>query len=562
MVDGPAGGELAFEGELLVGREVAGAGGLGADELLSRHHARFRVSDDGRLAVEDLGSRNGTAVNGRRIDGPTSLEVGDQVRLGGTTIRVEHIDRPAPPPVAPPPPAPPEPAPAPATVSMPTIRGAKPPEAPSWLGAPGPRPRRRSTKVVLPVIVLIAVVAAAVGGYEVGHRRTKKAATTAGVLGTVYVESNIAHPGANSIIAYSYRDGGNLQPLQIAEYPTGGAGSADLTDSGVLDADQHIIVSPDNKLLFAVNQGSDSIAVFGIDRVGGLTPVPGSPFPSGGEAPASMGLSGNRLVVVNKAQDGVRDLSMDQPNYTTFIVHDDGSLTASGSSVSAPAGFSPTQALISPDGNVVISSEEGGPFRAFTLAQDGKLAPGPNSPLSPPDSIFPPNFPANQKWALGLGAHPNQKVMYAQMATIAQMAIYTYDASARLSFVKVVPNPGAMLPCWTLISSDGTRIYTDNAGNNTMSVYDNLDPLNPRQIQLLTLKGDGNPWDLHLDPTGRFIFMVDPRARMNVKAGDGNQVHTLLVAPDGRLSEPGYSPVSIPVALDVNPIGLAVVPRG
>ena len=42
-----------------------------------------------------------------------------------------------------------------------------------------------------------------------------------------------------------------------------------------------------------------------------------------------------------------------------------GSLTPTGSRINAPEGFSPTQALISTKGNVVISTEEGGPFRAF-----------------------------------------------------------------------------------------------------------------------------------------------------------------------------------------------------
>jgi DNA-binding beta-propeller fold protein YncE len=147
------------------------------------------------------------------------------------------------------------------------------------------------------------------------------------------------------------------------------------------------------------------------------------------------------------------------------------------------------------------------------------------------------------------------------MATVNKMAVYRYDEQANLTFVTAVTNPGAELPCWTLVNRDGTRVYTDNAGNNTMTVYDTRDPLNPKQLQLVKLKNDGNPWDLSFDPTGRMIFMIDPRARTNVKAGFGNELHTLTVGPDGTLDEPAFSPVAIPVPLKTNPIGVAVARR-
>jgi DNA-binding beta-propeller fold protein YncE len=111
------------------------------------------------------------------------------------------------------------------------------------------------------------------------------------------------------------------------------------------------------------------------------------------------------------------------------------------------------------------------------------------------------------------------------------------------------------------VNKAGTRIYTDNAGNNTMTVYDISDPMNPKQIQLLKLKNDGNPWDVRFDPTEKYIFMVDPRARDNVKPGSGQEIHSLTVAPDGMLTEP-TDPAPIPVELQNNPIGMAVAGRG
>jgi hypothetical protein len=49
------------------------------------------------------------------------------------------------------------------------------------------------------------------------------------------------------------------------------------------------------------NSGSDTIAVFHIGENGALPPVEGFPFPSGGNDPVSLGLSGNTLFVVNKS---------------------------------------------------------------------------------------------------------------------------------------------------------------------------------------------------------------------------------------------------------------------
>ena len=72
------------EGDNLLGR--------GEDCLLalpsgkvSRRHARIRVARD-EAVLEDLGSKNGSYVDGRRITGPTPLGDGDEVRLGSVLV--------------------------------------------------------------------------------------------------------------------------------------------------------------------------------------------------------------------------------------------------------------------------------------------------------------------------------------------------------------------------------------------------------------------------------------------------------------------------------------------
>ena len=61
---------------------------IGASYVSARH-ARFSIMGQ-NLFVEDLGSTNGTAVNGQRIAEPVALKSGDVVNIGDVTMRVRY----------------------------------------------------------------------------------------------------------------------------------------------------------------------------------------------------------------------------------------------------------------------------------------------------------------------------------------------------------------------------------------------------------------------------------------------------------------------------------------
>ncbi len=67
------------------------AGRLGAlvasDEYASNHHARFQIAH-GLWYVKDLGSTNGTWLNGRRIHAAQRLKKGDKIKIGHTVVTV------------------------------------------------------------------------------------------------------------------------------------------------------------------------------------------------------------------------------------------------------------------------------------------------------------------------------------------------------------------------------------------------------------------------------------------------------------------------------------------
>jgi pSer/pThr/pTyr-binding forkhead associated (FHA) protein len=77
------------DGDNLVGREL-GARVRVSSPTVSRHHARIVVAG-GRATVEDLGSKNGTFVNGRRVEAPVVLTPGDRVRLGQSARELRFV---------------------------------------------------------------------------------------------------------------------------------------------------------------------------------------------------------------------------------------------------------------------------------------------------------------------------------------------------------------------------------------------------------------------------------------------------------------------------------------
>jgi len=83
-----SGTTVEVEEELEIGRAAEGVGRLAEDVEISRRHARIARSGSG-YTVEDLGSRNGTFLNGRRIDKAEMLGVGDEIQVGNTTLIVQ-----------------------------------------------------------------------------------------------------------------------------------------------------------------------------------------------------------------------------------------------------------------------------------------------------------------------------------------------------------------------------------------------------------------------------------------------------------------------------------------
>jgi 6-phosphogluconolactonase (cycloisomerase 2 family) len=385
----------------------------------------------------------------------------------------------------------------------------------------------------------------------------------------VYVESNNPEPGQNAVLAFRRNpSSGSLR--QIGSFFTRGTGFGNVTQGlGPDDSDQEVIASPDGRFLFAVNQGSYSIAVFGIRPNGALRNV--GTYDSGGTQPVSRGLSGNHLYVVNRgdALQG-RDATV-AGNYTAFNVAASGALSAvPGSTVTLPVGLSPAQALVSRDGRFVFGDNFAIPGTTPPLAQtidpfrvraDGTLQSAPGGPVA---AAVDPNV------LLGTTLHPSLPIIYGGLTGANGIAVFAYDAQGSVRFVDSAPDQGAA-PCWVTVSADGKFLYASNTGTDSIGVFSLADPLHPVQVQEFALSGPFAPagatgrqtasFQIALDPSGKSLYVVTQDTAAGRNFQEGNAVHALTVARDGTLSESNpavtFSPAEVPAAARLQ--GLAVV---
>jgi hypothetical protein len=379
----------------------------------------------------------------------------------------------------------------------------------------------------------------------------------------VYVESNTSAPNSNAIYAFRRGSSGSLTPLSGSPFLTGGAGvQYNGSNLGPFDSDSEVIVNPNQTLLFAVNAGSDSVAVFSIKEDGRLLPVTGSPFPSGGNDPVSLALDGSVLIVANQSGDFARPSTI-LPNYTTLRVASDGTLTPFGTAtndtsragqntVSVAAGTSPSQALSVPGAGLVFGADFlGGLLQHFRVDGEGELHA--LSSIALPATEFTATTP---RFPLGLWSNLKEPVLYVGYVTANKMGVYRYNQQGGLKFLRTVPNAGQGI-CWIRGNRRGTRLYTTDTTTNQVSVYDSTDAEDPVEIQTLTLAGVGNAFQLSLSNDGRFLYVLSQRAATTIPDGQGNVLHSLAVKDDGTLEEIGAG-IVFDLPSGTRPQGVAV----
>lgn len=384
----------------------------------------------------------------------------------------------------------------------------------------------------------------------------------------VYVESNNFMDNQNSILAYEHTQSGTFVPITGSPFLTSGAGVANPhQDLGPDDSDTQLKMSEDGKFLFAVNSGSNTIAVFSIQNDGSLTAVPGSPFPSGGQTPVSIDVKGQYVYVVNKSDDPIHPITQN-PNYVVFTVDAAGKLTLiSSSKIETTPGSSPAQALVSKDGKFLFGADFlgfkltplVGTLRSFTINSSGLITPVPGTPQYIP----------GMGGALGLWQHPSSNTLYVGFPLQGKFAIYNINStSGSLNFISTVDaGPAA---CWIRTSKSGNRLYVLNSGENSISMYNSSSPQAPTSLGKIMLKNSGpiymamglpfttsEGFAFEFSASEKNLYVVSQHTNPDFNIGNYNYLHALTVADDGTLSEPN-GPLQLPVTSNIRPQGVVV----
>ena len=378
----------------------------------------------------------------------------------------------------------------------------------------------------------------------------------------VYVQSNITVDGQNSILGFRRRADGGLVSLPGSPYLTRGKGFFIPTLAvGPAQADQQMVIDRLRGVLYAINGGSNTIAAMRVASDGSLEHLPGSPFPAGGINPSSLGVRVDSLVVTNTDSTPTAPVGI-QPSVSLFALDQAGALRNLVPAFALPSGSTPSQPLTTDTGlfTFICSVGTGGIASYLTVPIGNGFIYQIDEQI-PPQQAGANSVPA----ALGLAAHPTARVLYVGFATTEQLGVYRWDQFGRLTFLRTATNSGTAI-CWLRLDKAGRRLYTVNAADSSVSVYDTSDPEQPIELQHLVLaNASGIATQFELSPDGRFIYCLElGEKRADFVAGllrtFPSQLRVLAVnQTDGTVSEVSSAAVTLDLPANTIPQGVVTL---
>jgi len=340
-------------------------------------------------------------------------------------------------------------------------------------------------------------------------------ASAAGAHGSVFVQTdNLA---GNQVVSYARAADGTL--AQKAAYDTGGLGGQ-LTGSVVdhLASQGSLAIDGEAGLLFAVNAGSNTVSVFGVD--GGALSLHQT-VDSGGTFPASVATRGGLAYVLNGLDGGsVQGFRVAGGR----LVKIPGSNRPLGLNPLATPQFvnTPGQVAFSRDGSqlIVTTKANGSSIDVFGVLPSGRLSAAPTVN----------SLPGTVPFALVLDPSGNLVVAEAGTNAVATFSLGTDGTVTQLASVAT----GQAATCW--IVRAGGNYYASNAGSGSLSgISESPDG------DALTLLGqnatDAGTVDAAATDDGRYLY---------AQTGKDGNVDEYAVQADGSLSRIGT--VTVPGA--------------
>jgi 6-phosphogluconolactonase len=315
-------------------------------------------------------------------------------------------------------------------------------------------------------------------------------------VGQVYLDANTT--GANTVAAFDRHADGSLTPTTGSPFHIGGAGNG----SG-LPSQGAVQLTAGGRLLLAVDPASNQISVEQVHRDGTLSPVPGSPFGSGGVEPDSIAVHGDLVYVANEGNGG-------PGSYAGFRFGFGGRLIpVPDSTVTLPAGADPGDVIFNATGSRLVGTEVGTSLiDSYQVGFGGRLSKAPGSPytaqaLGPFGSAFRPTNPyqlfvSNAHQGTGLGS----------------VSAFNDGLGGRLTALTDSPFAnGQSGTCWVAISPDGRILYAVNTGSGTISKYAIAPSGTLRLLSNTTVNAQAGVGavDPATSPDGRFLYVDESR---------------------------------------------------
>ena len=323
------------------------------------------------------------------------------------------------------------------------------------------------------------------------------------VAGFLYSVNNDTQK--NGVAVLEQNADGSMTEIAGSPFPTGGKGL------GGGDIDQQGAIRVHGNYVLAVNPGGDSVAVFRKGDRGMLTPVPGSPFPSGGPAPLSLTIHGDLVYVANQAPPLANPSAA--PNIVGFRMDDEGKLTPiPNSTIAFPVGHGPAQVEFSPGGEVIVvtagfQEAATSSVHSYKVQKDGTLKEAPGSPV----------HVMGASGDVGFSWNPKGDQIY--VSNFRGSAVAVFDISKETGSVKqaggTIGTQGTAA-CWTALSADGRTLYIANFVSNSISAFDvsaggKLTLLGTTNRRVESSTADTK--DMAIPPDGKFLYVVGSGAR-------------------------------------------------
>ena len=323
--------------------------------------------------------------------------------------------------------------------------------------------------------------------------------------GAVYTMTNSAT--SNAVVAFHRAEDGSLTPL--GSVSTGGRGVGGTIDP--LVSQYSIVLSrDDDRLLFAVNAGSNDVSSFRIKEGG--APRLTDRVSSGGLRPVSLALHDNLLYVLNAGDNTLTGFRTAESGKLVALPHASASL--------APGTSTPTAIRFTNDGRYLIVSERGTQaLEVFPVEPNGRLGAGRVSA-------------SHGAGTFGFDVTPTNKIIVSEAAGAAPNgAVSSYDlVGSALHTITGSLDTGSRATCWLIATTDGRFAFTANAGSATITGF-LIAPNGALSANGSASTGAGStPLDLDVAGRNRFIYVL--------QGGDGN-IGAFAVTSTGGLTSLG-----------------------